>query len=58
MAQPAQLGAGDLTTTGAHEAIGLLQLLERLGPGGRGPAVGQPTADLARRLPAVQPDRT
>ncbi|MGW9453340.1 hypothetical protein [Streptomyces sp. NPDC055632] len=40
-----------LTTAEAREAIELLQLLEQLDPGGRGPAAGQLAADLARRLP-------
>ncbi|MFJ4343299.1 hypothetical protein [Streptomyces sp. NPDC088915] len=41
-----------LTHTEAREAIELLQLLEQLDPGGRGPAAGHLAADLAHRLPA------
>ncbi|MER8233239.1 hypothetical protein [Streptomyces sp. NPDC094049] len=40
-----------LTHTEARETVELLQLLEQLDPGGRGPAAGQLAADLARRMP-------
>ncbi|MFF9851761.1 hypothetical protein [Streptomyces litmocidini] len=40
------------TAAEAYETVELLQLLEQLDPGGRGPAAGQRAADLARRLPA------
>ncbi|MFE0773345.1 hypothetical protein [Streptomyces sp. NPDC058861] len=49
---PDELRLALLTAAEAREAVELLRLLERLDPGGRGPAAGQLAADLARRLPA------
>ncbi|WP_432127484.1 hypothetical protein [Streptomyces sp. bgisy082] len=51
-AYPDELRLALLTHVEAREAIELLQLLEQLDPGGRGPVAGQLAADLARRLPA------
>ncbi|MFC7934117.1 hypothetical protein [Streptomyces cinereoruber] len=48
---PDELRLAFLTHAEARETVELLQLLEQLDPGGRGPAAGQLAADLARRLP-------